>query len=166
MRIRFLLGVTGTAAILAALITIQMDPVRLAAQQNLPAGMSGESARAMTPFETFADKLGLDEKTQLQPVREIFLAGAAEAGAPARELLQLRQRVLNIELSGQTAELKAALDAYAVAADKIATIEANTMTKVAALLRPNQQNKIPQAFQVLQGMFQINAPAGGGRGRG
>jgi hypothetical protein len=121
----------------------------------------------MTPFETFADKLGLDEKTQLQPVREIFLAGVAEAGAPARELLQLRNKLLNVERSGQTDEMKPTLDAYAAAAAKVAAIEASTMSKVAALLRPNQQNKIPQAFVVLQGMFQINAPAaGGGRGRG
>lgn len=164
MRIRFLLGVMGAAAILAALPGMPTGVARVAAQAGLPAGMQGEGARAMTPFEIYADKLGLDEKTQVPAVREIFLAATTEAAGPARELLQLRQRVLNVELSGQTADLKAALDAYTVAANKVATIEASTMSKVFALLKPNQQSKVPQAFLALQGMFQIGAPSGRGRG--
>ncbi len=170
MRFRFLLGLTTAAAILAALPFMPITSGRVAAQKMTGAGgtegavMAGEGARAMTPFETFADKLGLDQKTQVPPVREIFLAGSAEAAASARELLQLRQRLLNLELNGQTADAKAVTDAYAVAAGKIAAIEAGTMSKVAAQLKPNQQPKIPQAFLVLQGMFQIGAPAGRGRG--
>jgi hypothetical protein len=170
MRVRFVFGMLIAAGIWAALPVLPTGAGRLAAQKmtgvsNGDSVMGGESARLMTPFETFADKLGLDEKTQLPAVREIFLAASNEAAPAAREVLQLRQRVLNLELSGPAAEeAKAASDAYAAAATKIATVEANTMSKVAALLKPNQKSKIPQAFVVLQGMFQIGAPAGRGRG--
>jgi hypothetical protein len=166
MRVRFVLGVIAVAGILAA-VPGQSGSVRAQGGGTLPPGMAAESARAMTPFEVYADRLGLDEKTQTPKVQEIFLASTQDAAGPARELLQIRQQILNIDLGSQPeTDRKAAMDAYMAAALKIAQVEANTMSKVFALLRPNQQNKVPNAFLALQGMFQLSAPGGGGRGRG
>src|SRR5947207_12780610 len=63
----------------------------------------GESmtARALTPFEQFAGKLKIDLKTQAAAVEKMFADGAKEAGAVGQEILQLRQRLVNAELTAQ-----------------------------------------------------------------
>ena len=104
MRSRLVLGALLAGVILAAVFALPTNAVRAA--QKGPGGTEGAvmgmpTARAATPFEEFAGRLKLDEKTQLLPARDIFLAAATEAGAPGREMLQLRQRLLNLELSGQ-----------------------------------------------------------------
>jgi hypothetical protein len=46
-------------------------------------------------------------------------------------------------------------------------IEAEAFGKVYALLKPNQQSKAPQAFELMAGMFAGGGMGGGmGRGRG
>jgi hypothetical protein len=125
--------------------------------------MGGERAREMTPFERFADRLRLDQKEQVPQAIEIFNAGAAEARPVGVELLQLRQRILNIYLSDQPAELQPAMEAYTAAATKMAAIEAATFAKVFAILKPNQHSRAPQAFELMAGFYQAG-PARGGRG--
>jgi hypothetical protein len=127
--------------------------------------MGGESARAMTPFEEFADRLKLDDKTQAPAVRELFNAAASNAAPVGIELLQLRQKLLNMERAGQTADTKPVLDAITVASAKMARIEATTFAKVYGLLKPNQQAKAPQAFAQMAGFFQSTPNAGGRGGR-
>ena len=68
--------------------------------------MGSETARAMTPFEQFADKLKLDDKTQVPAAREIFVAASQEAGPVGVELLQLREKLLNVAMSGTPDDLK------------------------------------------------------------
>jgi hypothetical protein len=126
--------------------------------------MGGEVARAMTPFEQFADRLKLDQKTQVQPVAEIFNAAAAQAAPVGIELLQLRQKLLNLELQG-SADTKPVVDEIAAAAAKMTRIEATTFAKIYALLKPNQQSRAPQAFAQMAGFFQSTPNSGrGGRG--
>jgi hypothetical protein len=127
--------------------------------------MGSESARAMTPFEQFADKLKLDEKTQIPAAREVFLAAARDAGPVGVEMLQLREKLLNVTMAGSAADLKQTQDAYEATAAKMAGIEAATFAKVYALLKPNQQSKAQEAFAVMMGVFQSQGGARGGGGR-
>lgn len=127
--------------------------------------MGDEGARPMTPFEEFADKLKLDQKTQAPAVRELFNAAASNAAPIGVELLQLRQQLLNVERKGQTSEAKPLMDAITAASAKMARIEATTFVKVYGLLKPNQQAKAPQAFAQMAGFFQSTPNAGGRGGR-
>ena len=81
------------------------------------------------------------------------------------QMLQLRQKLLNDELAGDSADAKSVLDAYTAAAAKMSHIEADAFSKVYALLKPNQQSKAPQAFARMAGFFQAT-PGRGGRGGG
>jgi hypothetical protein len=127
--------------------------------------MGGESARALTPFEEFAGKLKLDDKTQQPAAIEIINAAASEAGAVGAQILQIRQRILNAELSGSADDVKAATADYVTAEAKMAAIEANAFSKVLALTKPNQQKDAAQAFALLAGFFQRAAATGGRGGR-
>ena len=124
--------------------------------------MGNANARVLTPFEQFADKLKLDEKTQVAPVQEVFGAAQHEAGPLGTEMLQLRQKLLRVDLGETTDDRKAVLDAYTAAAVKMSGVEARTFAKVYGMLKPNQQGNAAQAFVLMTGIFQ---PAGGaGRG--
>src|SRR5438132_14414436 len=61
--------------------------------------------------------------------------------------------------------MKAAVDAYAAAAAKMAGVEARAFASVYATLKPNQQSNAPQAFALMAGMFQPAPPRAGGRGQ-
>jgi hypothetical protein len=128
--------------------------------------MEGTGARALTPFEQFTDKLKLDERTQLAPVREAFIAAQQEAGPIGVEILQLRLKLLRIDLGESQEDRKSVLDAYAAAAVRMSAIETRTFAKVYAMLKPNQQSNAAQAFALLTGFFQAPAGTGSGRGRG
>ena len=162
MRFRLLWPAFGAAFFLGSLYA-------LPAAQRGPGGvessvMGGEGARALTPFEEFADRLKLDQKTQVPAVLELFNAAASGAAPIGVELLQLRQKLLNLELQGQTAEMKPVLEAITVASAKMSRIEATTFAKVYALLKPNQQSRAPQAFAQMAGFFQSTPSGRGGRG--
>ena len=132
-------------------------------------GGSGSGAPPMDPtppsaFEQFVDRLKLDHKNQLPAVEKIFTQAAADAAAVAQDMARLRQSMLDAELNGKPEAVKAAQDAYTIAAAKMAGFEAQAFTKVHALLKPNQKSKAPEAFALMGGLFQMVAPAGG-RGR-
>jgi hypothetical protein len=155
---------------LAAALVVAALTWRVGAQSDKGAGQSGappiEGVRALTPFEQFAGRLKLDEKTQVPAAQEIFTAAAKEAGPIAVEMLQLRQKMLNVALSGNPEDQKAVEGTYTVAAAKMAGIEAAAFTKVYATLKPNQQSNAPQAFALIAGFFQAAGPAGGRGQRG
>jgi hypothetical protein len=126
----------------------------------------GGAPRQLTPVEQFAEKLKLDSKTQVPAVQEILSAAQREAAPIGTEIMQIRQRLLNIDLSGKPEDAKSSEDALTTASAKMAVIEAGAFAKVYALLKPNQQKDAAQAFTIMAGIFQPSAPsAGGGRGR-
>jgi hypothetical protein len=163
------MGVRPLLTTLAAAVMVGTLTPWAAAQTGRGGVESGappsDGVRALTPFEQFAGRLKLDEKTQVPGTQEIFTAAAQEAGPVAVEMLQLRQKLLNAVLSGSPEDQKAVEGAYAVAAAKMAGIEAAAFAKVYATLKPNQQSNAPQAFALIAGFFQAAAPAGGGRGQ-
>lgn len=127
-------------------------------QSGLPSDIN---ARRTIP-QQFASKLKLD-KTQGPLVDEILSQAATEAAPVAQAMLPIRQRMLNAARANNAEELKAAQDAYAVEAARIAAIEAATLAKVMALLKPDQKREAGGAFALIAGLFS-NPAAGGGRG--
>ncbi len=172
MRARWFFAALGLVALAPALWALPAPQRGGGGGITGPGGVEGavmgsESAREMTPFEEFADRLKLDKKTQVPQAAEIVNAAAAEAAPVGVQMLQLRQRLLNDDLSGDAAEAKSVLDAYTAAAAKMSHIEADAFSKIYALLEPNQQSRAPQAFALMAGFFQSTPGSGrGGRGGG
>jgi hypothetical protein len=132
-----------------------------AGSSGLPSGIDGPR----TIPQQFASKLKLD-KTQGPAVDQILIAAAAEAAPSAQQMLQARQRILNASRANLADEVKAAENAYATAAAKVAGIEQAAFAKVYGLLKPNQQKEAPQAFALMAGLFSNPPPATGGGMRG
>lgn len=134
----------------------------LAASVTLAALAQGGGG-PLTPLQEFAGRLRLDEKTQLPAVQQLFADAAKEAAPVAQEMLELRQKLVNVELAGSdTAPI---LEAYAAAAARMTGLETRVFQQVYALLKPAQQSRAPEAFAMMAGFFQ-SAPGRGRRGGG
>src|SRR5262245_9176304 len=157
-----------------ALATLLLLPMIVRAQ-NAPiqSGMGNEDTGAPKlglgeplPGEKLIDKLKLDSKTQAPEARLLLMDASRDAAPVGQKLLELRQRLINLELQKKPEEIAPVVEAYAVAAAEMAAIEARTFAKIYAMLKPNQQSNAPQAFAIMSGMFQPPPPRGGGGGRG
>src|SRR5690349_20609496 len=116
------------------------------------------------PGEKLIDKLKLDGKTQAPEVRLLLMDASRDAAPVGQKMLELRQRLINLELQKKADEIAPSVEAYAAAAAEMAAIEARTFAKIYALLKPNQQANAPQAFAIMSGIFQSGPPRAGGRG--
>jgi len=128
---------------------------------------SGDPRQPPTTFEMFASKLKLDSKTQVPAAEEIFQAAAREAQPVDQQMLEARQRLVNLTLGSREAEMPAVRDAYVQSAASMAAIEVRAFTKVYSTLKPNQQSGGVEAFGIIAGIFHQSAPgrrSGGGRG--
>lgn len=155
-------------AVLVATTALSAQGERLGSQFNENGG--GEQAAAAvrppaTLMEQFVAALKIDMKTQAPAVQEIFAASQKEAIPVINQMMQIRQRMVNADLNDDTAEAQADRDAYLQASTKMATIEAQTFSKVYALLKPNQQSKAADAFRIMAGIFMPTGPARGAGGR-
>jgi 2-hydroxychromene-2-carboxylate isomerase len=170
LRTMFNRSVLGAVLALIVLSTLSAAPL----PQNAPisSGMGSDDTGApriglqqRNPYQQFADRVKLDSKTQVPAVEQILAEAAREAAPVGQQMLQLRQQLVNLALENKPAEMKPIVDGYAVAAAKMAGIEARAFAKVYAMLKPNQQAGASQAFAIMAGMFQSPAPRGpGGRG--
>ena len=127
-------------------------------------GMPGGMPRRQTKAEIFLDKLKLN-KEQKDDVITILNAANEKAG-PIREQLAKGRAMFANMITGKASEadLKKLMGDYTVVAAMMTNIEAEAFGKIYAILKPNQQSKAPQAFELMAGMF-AGAP-GGGQGRG
>jgi Spy/CpxP family protein refolding chaperone len=134
-----------------------------------PSGSDGPpiaAAHEPTPFEVFAQKLNLDDETQLPQVAKILSAGAAQGSPIGRELIQARLRL--IDLDGKP-EAAAQVDAITASALKLTALDAKTFQQIYAMLEKGQQSKAPEAFVLEAGLLDMATPragGGGGAGRG
>ena len=118
-----------------------------------------------TQAELFGSRLRLDSRTQAPAVEEILIEAQQAAAPVVQELLTLREQIVNLELSGRTEELEAALASHTAAAARLATVEAQAFKRIYAELRENQHERAAEAFVIMGGLFYPPAaPAGGGRG--
>jgi hypothetical protein len=81
-------------------------------------------------------------------------------------MLELRQRLVNLEIANRTPETKPILDAYAAAAAKMAGLETRVFQQVYATLKPAQQSKAKDGFAFIAGFFQASGGRGGRGSRG
>ena len=157
---------------LAVVLVVLLASGAAAAAQDLPKFDTGENdpfaglrPQSRTAIQQIADRLKLDQKTQLPALEQIAAEARKDAAPIAQQMIQLRQQIVNLELSKKPPELKTAVDAYASAAQQMAGIEARAFAKIYAILKPSQRSNATQAFALMAGMFQPSMSAAGGRGR-
>lgn len=152
--------------VIVASVALSAQGDRLGSQfdENGGGDQAASVMRPKTLMEQFVETLKIDAKTQVPAVQEIFSAAQKETIPVVNQMMQLRQRMVNADLADNTAEAQANLEAYTAAATRMATIEAQTFSKVYALLKPNQQSKAPQAFAIMAGIFMPIGPATPARG--
>ena len=116
--------------------------------------------------DMLADKLKLknDQKSEVEKI----LSNANEKAGPVRtQLAQQRQVVAQAMLAKASADdIKKTLADYATISAQMTGLESDAFAKIYALLKPNQQAKAAQAFEIMAGMFMGSPGGGGGMGRG
>ena len=117
--------------------------------------------RPLTREDTLFDKLKLDKEQREEAAK--ILSTAREKAAPTRDLLTKGRIAIANAITSKAGDddFKAILGAYTAANATMTGIEAEAFGKLYALLKPNQQSKAPQTFELMTGMF-----AGGGKGGG
>ena len=131
---------------------------------DMGAGMP--QVRRLSKQEMLLDKLKLN-KDQKEEATKI-LSAAMEKAAPARDQLTKGRVLIANAITGKASEedLKKLLGEYTKVGVTMTGIEAEAFGKLYALLKPNQQSKAPQAFELMAGMFAGGGMPGGGAGRG
>lgn len=173
MLVRFLL----TAVLASGLALAQRgggggmsrDEGGIANTAAIPGGKA--QVRSLTREETLFDKLKLDKEQREEAAR--ILSMAMEKAAPTRDLLTKGRIAIANAITGKASDddFKAIMGEYTAANATMTGIEAEAFGKVYALLKPNQQSKAPQMFELITGMFAGGGLGGGmgdgwGRGRG
>ena len=118
-------------------------------------------------IEQFADKLKLSQE-QRGEVEKIFRA-VLEKSAPVRTQIETsRANLAGAMIQGQSAdEIKKMMEAHAALEAQMDAIEADAFSKIYTMLKPNQQPKAGQAFELMAGYFdRFGGGGGGGGGRG
>jgi Spy/CpxP family protein refolding chaperone len=119
--------------------------------------------------EQIADKLKLN-KEQKEQLGTILSAAREKAGPVRDALLKGKLAVAQAIGSNQSDEqMKKVLADYAALAAQMDAVEAEAFGKIYAMLKPNQQSKAGQGFELMAGMFESASRgqgAGMGRGRG
>ncbi len=128
---------------------------------GMPGGM-----RRQTKEDLLFEKLKLNKEQKEEGAT--ILAAAREKAGPVRDQLNKgRQLIVGLIMQKRDDDVKKLMGDYAIVAAQMTAIEADAFTKLYALLKPNQQSKAPQAFEMMAGMFiGGGTQGGGGRGRG
>jgi hypothetical protein len=127
---------------------------------GMPGGM-----RRQTKEELLFEKLKLSKEQKEEGAT--ILAAAREKAGPVRDQLNKgRQLIVGLIMQKRDDDVKKLIGDYAIVAAQMTAIETEAFGKLYALLKPNQQSKAPQAFELMAGMFAGGGAQGGGRGRG
>jgi len=133
--------------------------------EGMGAGMPPMGMRRLTKEDLFFEKLKLN-KDQKEEAAKIMSA-AREKASPVRDQLNKgRQLIVGLIMQQKEDDVKKLMGDYAIVASQMTAIETEAFSKIYALLKPNQQSKAPQAFEMIAGIFAGGMPGGGGRGRG
>ena len=127
---------------------------------GMPGGM-----RRQTKEELLLEKLKLNKDQKEEAMK--ILSAAREKAAPVRDqLTKGRQVIVSVMLEKREDDVRKLMGDYAIVSAQMTGIEAEAFGKIYALLKPNQQSKAPQAFELMAGMFSGGGmQGGGGRGR-
>jgi len=117
-----------------------------------------------TKLQLFAEKLKLSSE-QIDQVNTIFVATSQEMTPVRAQVDKSRSELAEAILEGKSQEdLNKMLEAHAGLEAQMDAMEAQAFAKVLALLKPNQQAKASQAFELMAGAFDRAPNQGGGRG--
>jgi hypothetical protein len=126
--------------------------------------------RRQTKTEMLFDKLKLNKEQKEEAAA--ILSAAMEKAAPVRDQINKGRMVIANAITGKASEedVKNLLSQFTSINANMTGIEAEAFGKLYAILKPNQQAKAPQAFELMAGMFagggMPGGGGGGGRGRG
>ena len=141
------------------MVAVVVAAVSLTAQTGRREAAQGEIGKPMTIFEQFAARLGLDGRTQTPAAEEIFQGAVQQASPLVQRMEQIRIQMVNAELAKlrsqptADADREAAVKAYAEVATQMAKFESQAFMKVHALLKPDQHERVPEAFATMAGIL-------------
>jgi Spy/CpxP family protein refolding chaperone len=123
------------------------------------AGGSGMGTMPMRPIppktkaDQIADRLKLNDQQKDQLLD--ILAAARQQAAPVREEMdKQRADIASALIDGKPQdEVQKLVDGYAAVAGRMASVEGDAFAKICAMLKPNQQSRSGQAFEIMAGMF-------------
>lgn len=147
------------------LLAVAASVVVSAQGGRTPSGGGGGAAQAAA-LQALADKLRLNERTQIPEVETVFTAAARAALPVSLQLSQARRSLYNAMAEGTPDEGTAARDALVAATARMTTIETDAFQRVFDLLEPKQQNKAAEAYTFMAGLFKTAPRPGRGSGRG
>ncbi len=157
-----MLGKLLAAGLLASLAFAQGGRSRGGGMGGDESGMPEIRRAQPTKAQVLADKLKLD-KDQRQELQNILMAAVEEVNPLRNQMGQARVQMAGALIEGKgEGAIKQAQDAYGALAAQLAGVEAKTFAKVYALLKPNQQSRATQNYDLLAELFEQS----GGRGRG
>jgi Spy/CpxP family protein refolding chaperone len=132
----------------------------------MPPGAGMQRQRTPSKPEQMADKLKLnkEQKDQL----ETILSAAREKAGPVRQQMdKQRAAIATAFIQGKSGDdVDKLLADYTAIASQMTSVETEAFGKIYAMLKPNQQGKAGQAFELMAGMFTQQSRGGQGRGRG
>lgn len=130
------------------------------------AGGGIPQVRRQSKQDLLFDKLKLN-KDQREEATKI-LSAAMEKAAPVREQLSKGRMIIANAITGKASEegIKNLMGQYTSVSATMTGIEAEAFGKLYALLKPNQQAKAPQTFELVAEVFAGSGMAGGGGGGG
>ncbi len=157
------------------LLLVTLLAAALASAQGKKGGGSKSNADGMGEFrppqrqskiDQFADKLKLNKEQKDET--NAALSAAVEESAPVRmDLDKSRVAIAGALIEGKSPdEVKQLLDQYATVAAKMTGIEVKAFSRVYASLKPNQQPKAGQAFELMAEALDTLGSGGGRGGRG
>ncbi len=129
-------------------------------------GMGAMRPQRQTRAQQFADKLKLNNE-QREQVDTIFRGVLEKAASVRSQVDKSRADIAGALIDGKSAdEVKKMMEAHAALEAQMDLIETDAFAKICAILKPNQQAKAGQAFELMAGLFDRSIGGGGGGGRG
>jgi len=118
-----------------------------------------------TPFELFKEKLKLSSE-QASEAGNILTAAAQQASQIRTQIDKSRVDLAGAIIEGKSPdEIQKLVEAHTALQAQLDGVEADAFSKVFATLKPNQQSKAGQAFELMAGMLDRQSGGGGRRGR-
>ncbi|HUB82276.1 MAG TPA: hypothetical protein VMB03_25945 [Bryobacteraceae bacterium] len=153
---------------MAGLVAAQGRGSRSGGGDDSVGGANIGAARAApkeSKAEQVADRLKLNgsQKSEFNSILDETQQGA---GSIVQQVLKCRQDLANALINGKSgADLAPLNQALADAEFQMTGVEVKAFQKIVALLKPNQMSRVPEAFELMAGIFLQPGRGRGGQGR-
>jgi Spy/CpxP family protein refolding chaperone len=126
--------------------------------------MSGmPRAARQSKADQLAGRLKLD-KEQKEQLQTIFSVAREKVGPIRTELDKARAQIAGAMIDGKSEDdVQKMLSAYSGLVVQMTSLQAETFSKIYAMLKPNQQSRAAHTFDLMAGVLE---ESGGGRGAG